>query len=368
MRVYKHAIEIYDNKSWFKVLDQINYTMSRQNYNLKNLTDALVNIENILVKKLPQKPHKHHHHHSKCHTNLIEFSNELNVLRDFIIYHNLLNSENKQNNLPIIPLPIIDYDYIIVNLNPADYSNLKYGFVLANNQTITNCFEEQISSKTNKFDQKRLYLECRDMWQKFEENLYLNAYRTSIPILFKPNLNLLNKYTDNKQMPKLVIDEWASVDFEVKNSLKINLVLSDCTLLWKFVDQSNDNQEITNESEIGDSFVECSSIKEILLAPFKEYKLRLLFKPKKPHGHLHILGIKYKFSLESIWSGQSEEAGITKHFVNGKHLFEIRGPRLNNTQQAMRSVVYDTDNRLNLKTINKTALLQVGYFEFKTNY
>jgi hypothetical protein len=86
-------------------------------------------------------------------------------------------------------------------------------------------------------------------------------------------------------------------------------------------------------------------------------------KPKRPAGHLHILGIKYRFGLadddKSKAQQQRTQTPPVMDYLAGKQLFEIRGGRLNNNQQNMRTVVYDIDNRLNLKIIQKTAQLQV---------
>lgn len=179
-------------------------------------------------------------------------------------------------------------------------------------------------------------------------------------------------------MPKVVVDEWISITFDLRNSLRINMTLFDITLLWKFVEQHqhvgggvDENKaemaEITNEQDslstntsIIDEIAECSSISELTMAPTEAYRLRLKLKAKKSHGHLHILGIKYKFCLgDNVKIQMSDKMSLDKELIVGKQLFELRGARLNNNQQTMRSIVYDVDNRLNLKIINKTPLMQV---------
>jgi len=157
----------------------------------------------------------------------------------------------------------------------------------------------------------------------------------------------------------------------VRNNLRISLILTDITLLWKFIDQSTTTStseesskpfEITNEDKQENlnqqNVVECSTIKELILAPHESYKLRLNFKALRAHGHLHILGVKYRLGLTSF-SSDSNNTSVDFNTLYGKHLFELRGTRLNNNPQAMRSVVYDTDNRLNFKIVNKTARLQI---------
>ena len=209
--------------------------------------------------------------------------------------------------------------------------------------------------------------------QKFEEVLYVKTFG-NLSVLFKPQINNLTSFTDNKHMPKVVVNEWVSVTFNLLNSLRVNMTLCDITLLWKFVEQQpqhshhqqsdsatvNDNiVEITNEHNhsLSKDIAECSIINELILAPSDSCRIRLKLKVKKPHGHLHILGIKYKFSLAE--NAKIQASLLEKDFIVGKQLFELRGPRLNNNQQSMRSVVYDVDNRLNLKIVNKTPLMNV---------
>lgn len=164
LRVYNHALEIYDDKQWFKVQDHINYMMSRLSYHLRNVRDALQHVDNIIVKKVPQKHlpnHLHSHSHKHNHNHLIEFANEFNILKDFILYCNTLNRERSQSEhgishpLPILNLPGVDSSSITVNLNPADNSNLKCGLVLANNE---NCAELIQDTENNVDKSNKMYL------------------------------------------------------------------------------------------------------------------------------------------------------------------------------------------------------------------
>jgi len=153
-------------------------------------------------------------------------------------------------------------------------------------------------------------------------------------------------------MPKVVVNETVAVMFELRNNLKINLLLNDATLLWKYVDSNGEvtNEVVSGEDTFGD-IVECSTLNELNLAPSETYKIRFSLIPKRCGGQLSILGLSYRLS-------SSIEASNNSSLI-GKQLFEIRGPRLNNNKSAMSSVVYDVDNRLNLKIMNKSAQLQV---------
>ena len=165
--MYKHAIEIYENKQWFKVQDHINFMMSRLSYNLKNVNDALKHVSNIVVKKVavspstlkalqasaaaaqqhPGAPVVKHASHQHQYQNLVEFANELNILRDFVLYCNTLigrgefvsggGVSSSVPNLPLLSLPIVDLASIEVNLNPSDESALRFGHVLVNCENST---------------------------------------------------------------------------------------------------------------------------------------------------------------------------------------------------------------------------------------
>ena len=201
-------------------------------------------------------------------------------------------------------IPIIDYTNIKINLEQID-CNLIHGSILVNNQSTTKNLKE--------------------MWIKFEENLYINAFKTSLPLLFKPQITILDKNTDNKQISQLVVNENLTLSFSMKNSLKINLKLNDIQLIWKFVDQ-NDKKEIINDN----NFAESSIIDNLIIKSKETVNLSLKLKANKSNGYLTILGILYKLSLETINNQESIS-------LNGKHLFEIKGQRLNNTSQAQNS-------------------------------
>lgn len=387
IRVYKHALDIYEGKGWFKAQDHLNFVISRINFNLKNLSDALTHIEKIIEKKRintkkAQTGKEHHHIKSQLVKSVVEFSNETNVLKDFILYNNSIEAHlNADSSLSILHMPLVDVENLKVNLSPIDGSNLSLGRILIKNDPYFDYLREPIgfneaelisSLSDSKTKLKPSGKELKDIWNKLEEMLYVEAYRSPIPITFKPQISLYDRYTDNKQMPKIVVGETVAVMFEMKNQLKHNLILTDISLLWKFTETTDANHQevvnISNETRNIDealikSICDCSVIKELSMNPNETYKVRMTIKPHRSHGHLYILGLKYRLGLAKLEGQSSEAINSTEIQSNliGKYLFELRGPRLNNNIQAMRSVAYDTDNRLNFKIMSKTASIQV-YF------
>jgi trafficking protein particle complex subunit 8 len=142
LRVYKHALDIYESRQWFRAQDHIHFVMSRLNFNLKDMNEALHHILEILVKKTKSKK-KHEVH---------DFSNETNVLKDFILYSNTLNKD-ACNKLTNIPVPLIDYVNVKVNLAPClSDTNLKFGKILVKNEYGHGYIEESFGALTEKLN------------------------------------------------------------------------------------------------------------------------------------------------------------------------------------------------------------------------
>ena len=142
-----------------------------------------------------------------------------------------------------------------------------------------------------------------------------------------------------------------TVSFEISKNLKISLILNDVKLIWKYIDPSQQLEITTDNFKAENAYenlVECSQVKQIVLAAHETANLLLTIRPRKSTGNLSILGVIYGLSIDNQLLN-----------INGKHLFDIKGARLNNTQQAMRSFIYDVDNRLNFNLINEMALMQI---------
>ena len=143
LRVYKHALDIYENRLWYRVQDHIHFVMSRLHFNLKDMHQALFHILEILVKKTKSKNKKQEYH---------EFGNETNVIKDFILYSNTLNLE-ATNKLSNIPVPLVDYASVKVNLTPHLSSPvLKYGKTLVTNDMYHDYIGDDFTHLTDKLN------------------------------------------------------------------------------------------------------------------------------------------------------------------------------------------------------------------------
>lgn len=172
--MYKHALEIYESKQWYKVQDHINFMMSRLNYSLKNVGDAFKHVNSIVSKRMPstgrghtvaQAPPTHHHHHKSHHAqsnqhNLVEFANEFTVLRDFILYSNTLNQAEDHSSPPsltLLSVPLVDFSSIEVNLNPSDEAGLRHGHVLVNMENSAELIQNPVGSTSEKSAKRWLF-------------------------------------------------------------------------------------------------------------------------------------------------------------------------------------------------------------------
>ena len=132
--------------------------------------------------------------------------------------------------------------------------------------------------------------------------------------MFKPQVSLLDNTSDNKQMPKLVVDETCVVMFEMRNVLR-SLPLFQVTLLWRFKDDET-SDEVDNEVESHGELVECSLIREVILAAGHEYKVRFSVRRRRSNGVLSIVGLKYRIGLPADWLAVSNTRLSVKCFFN----------------------------------------------------
>lgn len=211
IRVYKHALDIYENRNWHKAQDHLNFVMSRLNYNLKSLNEALSHINQITTKKkLAQKATSYNATNEMVpFTEFVHFNNETNVLKDFIVYNTtsqtLSNNCNESETLPLIPVPLVECQNIKVNLLPVEGASkrqqLSSSTLVCLNDFCADYLYDPVSSveceimnSLNNTAPQQASLdfkqtnEIREMWTKFEQALYTSAYRTGVPLMFKPQV------------------------------------------------------------------------------------------------------------------------------------------------------------------------------------
>ncbi|CAB1324027.1 unnamed protein product, partial [Coregonus sp. 'balchen'] len=214
------------------------------------------------------------------------------------------------------------------------------------------------------------------MWQDLEEQVVAAANRGVVPATFYPTQCCLNK-------PIIV-------EVAFRNPLKVPLVLSDLSLLWKFtlkdfsrpqpqdvmvgdaVTISNEKEAITPRTAQKDDIIATEVIPEFYLSPEETRVARLKLLPRQT-GQLNILGLVYNLAStpstgdSTINSNASQGPSATEGTsVRGRQDLEIQGPRLNQTKEEKTSVSHGPDRRLDPTITPPMPLLEVFFLQFPT--
>ncbi|XP_029042782.1 trafficking protein particle complex subunit 8 [Osmia bicornis bicornis] len=321
LRCYQQAYQVYNGRGWSLAEDHIHFTIGRQAASLKQVNEAVKAFEKLLNAYSKQPAIQ-----------------QAAFLREFLHIHNLLLQEGLSNHeeLPILPLPLIDSNNIKVLYGPLAKS-----------------YENNIPASHVSFDNE----ECDDVrWSKMEEMLITEA-QGSPPMIFKPTVALYSKASNNTVKPNSVVDEPVHFSIELYNPLHIPLPLSNMTLLWSF---TCGNKQTTNEIKSTEDFkpVETQVIEKIILQPACKQNITLCLIPKTV-GKLKVLGLSYNLSNPThVIDPPVVNPTIA---INGKRLFEIRGPKLKNVKEKPDTNMYGVDYRLEINVIEKAPFMQI-YF------
>uniref|UniRef100_A0ABI7XT42 Trafficking protein particle complex 8 n=1 Tax=Felis catus TaxID=9685 RepID=A0ABI7XT42_FELCA len=219
--------------------------------------------------------------------------------------------------------------------------------------------------------------ESSQQWRELEEQVVAVVNRGVVPSNFYPTQYCLNSYSDNSRFPLAVVEEPITVEVAFRNPLKVPLLLTDLSLLWKFQPKDisgKDNEEVKELVSGEPKMIGTEVISEFLINSEESKVARLkLF----PHhiGELHILGVVYNLgtiqgcmTVDGIGSLPGCHTG--KHSlsmsVRGRQDLEIQGPRLNNTKEEKTSIKYGPDRRLDPIITEEMPLLEVFFIHFPT--
>ncbi|RXM36263.1 Trafficking protein particle complex subunit 8 [Acipenser ruthenus] len=228
--------------------------------------------------------------------------------------------------------------------------------------------------------------ELSQQWKELEEQVVAVVNRGAIPVNFQPTQYCLNSQTDNLRFPLAVVQEPIIVEVVFKNPLKVPLLLTDLSLLWKFQSKvfgqlQNGDEPISNEKEahvkatFKNEIVSTEVILEFSMSSEETKVARLKLLPHQT-GELHILGVVY--NLETVPSvnvvdgtdpsGVQGEGNLVINgmSVRGRQDLEIQGPRLNNTKEEKTSVKHGPDRRLDPIITPPMPLLEVFFINFPT--
>ncbi|KAL4234283.1 Trafficking protein particle complex 8 [Mactra antiquata] len=357
LRAYSQALQIYKGKGWSLAEDHINFTIGRQSHNLKQLENATAAFKHLLTEDSKQTPMQQNA-----------------FLREYLfVYRQLLVQEAEEtglqsNILPELPLPILDSNAtkVLLGARPQPPQNEK--------MFATGVWFEQSESHTNK-------------WKILEDLLVSSANGGSLPLIYKPTLQLYTDDTDNKYNPVGYVREPITIEFYLVNPLKVALTMTDVMLLWSFlptISSMDKPQLITNEhmvtakNNLSDEIVHGQTVKEIILQGNDRLAVQMTLAPQQM-GELRIYGITYNLGSSATTfmapsQGPSGPLGstiagpkasyVSTVYVRGKQKIEVQGPRLNNKKEEMAVKTYGPDRRLDLTIQEEMPLLQVSFLNF----
>ncbi|XP_074057158.1 trafficking protein particle complex subunit 8 isoform X2 [Macrotis lagotis] len=344
LRCYCQAMQVYKGKGWSLAEDHINFTIGRQSFTLRQLDNAVSAFKHILINESKQSAVQ-----------------QGAFLREYLYVYKNVSQLSPDGPLPQLPLPYINSLATRVffghDRRPAEG-------------------EKQAATHIS-LDQEYDSESCQQ-WRELEEQVVAVINKGIIPSNFHPTQYCLNSYTDNSRFPLAVVEEPITVEVAFRNPLKVPLLLTELSLLWKFQPKgsnSKDNEETKELVTCGHEMIGTEVISEFLINSEETKVARLKLFPHHT-GELHILGVVYNLGtiqssvgLDGIGSIPGCHTG--KHpsnimSVRGRQDLEIQGPRLNNTKEEKTSIKYGPDRRLDPIITEEMPLLEVFFINFPT--
>ncbi|XP_042319107.1 trafficking protein particle complex subunit 8 isoform X3 [Sceloporus undulatus] len=343
LRCYCQAMQVYKGKGWSLAEDHINFTIGRQSFTLQQLDNAISAFRHILINDSKQTA-----------------AQQGAFLREYLYVYRNVSQLSPDGPLPQLPLPYINSSATRVffghDRRPAE----------GEKQAATHISLDQ--EYDSDFSQQ---------WKELEEQVVSAANKgTTIPN-FQPTQYCLNKYSDNSRFPLGVVEEPITVEVAFRNPLKVPLLLTDLSLLWKFQpkDFISKNGQAKELETCGKDMIGAEVISEFLINSEETKMARLKLFPHQT-GELHILGVAYNLGTiqgTTVLDGIDPSVGLQtgKYLSNGMSVrgrqdLEIQGPRLNNTKEEKTAIKYGPDRRLDPIITEEMPLLEVFFINFPT--
>lgn len=259
----------------------------------------------------------------------------MTYIREFInTYHQYIQQEwDSASGLPCLPLPLIDSQATTILLGSPQEAPTSPGWTAASHVSL---------------DSGAI---ANDRWFALERELITETQGT-LPIVFRPNLQLLNKDTPNTQSPMVPVNEPVLVELIMSNPLAVSLMITDVQLVFTF--KASGDQEMA-----GDPQVKHSMFKGFNLPAGAQEKVRLELYPACT-GQILITGVQYKLSLTpDLVAAPPPGSTAVPVVIEGQQAIEVKGPRLNSTAAEKCNVVYASDKRLEITVVPPLARLSV---------
>uniref|UniRef100_M4AVQ5 Trafficking protein particle complex subunit 8 n=1 Tax=Xiphophorus maculatus TaxID=8083 RepID=M4AVQ5_XIPMA len=297
LRCYSQAMQVYKDRGWSLAEDHINFTIGRQSFTLGQPENALQAFRQILINDSQQTA-----------------TQQAAFLREYLYVVKSVLGEN-ESCLPHLPLPHIHSSATRV------YFGHERRLAEGEKQAATHVSLDQ------EYDQ-----DLSVLWCQLEEQLAASANRGILPSNFQPTQCCLNSQTNNLHHPLAVIAEPIIVEVTFRNPLKVSLLLSNLSLLWKFSTGTPLGGKESTSEQIAEEMItnEDNSAGEV----------SILTKPRQQ-------------TLDSM-------------IIRGRQDLKIQGPRLNLTKEDKMQVRYGTDRRLEPIITPPMPLMEVFFLQFPT--
>ncbi|XP_035218300.1 trafficking protein particle complex subunit 8-like [Stegodyphus dumicola] len=340
LRSYKQAEQVYSKVGWNFANNHINFTIGRLSVQLDQLESACAAFEPLLV--------------SKCQLPAAE---QANYLREYLFVLKRLMNQKQGNDLPILPVPLINSEATKILL-AEDSVTVKKG--------------EPFNVRGRGFDRGDIN---NHIWSKLEEIVVTRALNVAA---FTPQLQCFTGKTENMVKPNAIVGETISIEVVIRNPLSVALTIDNVYPLWTFssqTDPASGKEPITVSNEVDfskamvlNAVVETRVLPRVTFEPHQEKKVHLLLIPQQI-GELCIKGLAY--SLLAVKTQDLEPSSDATNQISsaiislqGKQCFSIKGPRLNKHAKERVAKFYAEDNRLNVNVLSPMAKLQVEFQTF----
>ncbi|KAG7488409.1 hypothetical protein MATL_G00034240 [Megalops atlanticus] len=344
LRCYCQAMQVYKGKGWSLAEDHINFTIGRQSFTLRQPENAVSAFRHILINDSKQAA-----------------SQQGAFLREYLYVYKSVSQLSPEGSLPQLPLPCIQ----------SSATRVFFGhdrrLAEGEKQAATHVSLDQ------EYDR-----DLSQQWKELEEQVVAIVNRGVVPVNFQPTQYCLNSQTDNMRFPLAVVEEPIIVEVVFRNPLKVPLLLTDLSLLWKFTPKDfvrpqgrELGETVSNEKDahmlkgtaFKNEFITTEVIAEFFMSLEETKVARLKLLPHQT-GELHILGVVYNLgTTPSSAEGNPVSDGM---MVRGRQDLEIQGPRLNNTKEEKTSVRHGPDRRLDPIITPPMPLLEVFFINFPT--
>ncbi|XP_069477067.1 trafficking protein particle complex subunit 8 isoform X2 [Ambystoma mexicanum] len=354
LRCYCQAMQVYKGKGWCLAEDHINFTIGRQSFTLRQLDNAVSAFRHILINDSKQPA-----------------AQQGAFLREYLYVYKNVGQLSPDGPLPQLPLPHIN----------TSATRVFFGHDRRPSEG-----EKQASTHIS-LDQEYDY-ESSQQWKELEEQVVTVVNKGIMPPHFQPAQYCLSSYSDNSKFPLAVVQEPITVEVAFRNPLKVSLLLTDLSLLWKFHPKDfsgkhigEAREPISNDKDVcpkgtcANDIIGTEVIMEFLINSEETKLARLKLFPHET-GELHILGVVYNLgTLQSaanidgistattLQTGKFTSNGMS---VRGRQDLEIQGPRLNSTKEEKTSIQYGPDRRLDPIITPPMPLLEVFFINFPT--